>query len=52
MWYRSYCDGGSIWGFASFVAGDTMAPGVNGFVLQGGDGIRVLGHWGAAAVDE
>jgi len=29
-----------------------MELGVNGFVLQGADGIRVLGCGGAAAVEE
>jgi len=36
---------GAVYEFASFVAGDTMEPGVNGFVLQSADGIRVLGFW-------
>jgi len=33
----------TVYEFASVVAGDTMEPGVNVFVLQCADGIRVLG---------
>ena len=36
---------GNVCEFASFVAGDTIEPGVNGFVLQGANGIRGLGCW-------
>ena len=35
---------GTVYESASFVAGDTIEPGVNGFVLQCADGIRVLGY--------
>ena len=36
---------GKVCESASFVAGDTLEPGVNVFVLQSADGIRVVGFW-------